>query len=61
MLSQPACAEVSTSIEELTGKKYISSDQHKLSNNFFKEKNVFFSHNCPLYPVFIRGAVPINS
>ena len=26
-LSQPACAKVSTSIEELTGTKHISSDQ----------------------------------
>ena len=33
ILTLPECAEVSTSIEELTGTKYISSNQHELSNN----------------------------
>ena len=33
VLPRPSCAEVSTSIEELTDTKYISSDQHKSSSN----------------------------
>ena len=56
ILSRPACAEVSTWTEKLTGTKHIFSDQQKLScnsrvkydnmnidklTNFFKEYNPF--------------------
>ena len=37
-LSQPACAKVSTSIEELTGTKHISSDQQRLPSNLRVER-----------------------
>ena len=38
-LSQPACAKVSTLIEELTGTKHISSDQQRLLSNLRLERD----------------------